>query len=706
MFKRFTAGNFALLLTVLLCTTGAFADEGMWLYNAFPSARVKERYKFNVTQHFLDHLRLSSVRMGASASFVSPDGLVFTNHHVGAGCVHNLSTPTRDYLKDGFYAPTRNQEPPCPGIEVQNLLDIRDITKEVQGAVSPKMTNAEARSAQLAAISALEGQCSDATKNIRCETVTLYSGALYHLYRYKKYTDVRLVLAPEFDAAFFGGDPDNFTYPRYDLDFIFFRAYENGKPVHLDNYLPFTTAGVKEGDLIFISGHPGSTSRMLTTAQLNFLREVSYPARILQLKQIIDTLLAFSAESPENQRAAERVLFASQNSYKAIIGYSRGLNNPATLARKRSEEDKLRKDITLNPKLKTSARAWDEIASAMQWQRENFQRLTWQSDSALPGNFISYARTLVRLATELPKPSSQRLHEYQDPSIPSIEHTLQSTAPLSRPLEIRQLTLALASIQQNLSSGTDGVTGNALGNDFVKQVLAGKTPAERAAELINQTHLDDAAFRNELYKGGAVAINAAADPLIVLLRQIDSITRATRKDSEDHVDAILRKNGALIAQARFELYGTNQAPDATGTLRLSYGTIKGYMENGKKVPYYTTFEGAFENEAAHQSKPPYQLPASYHRAKDQSKLDPNTVLNVVNTADSIGGNSGSPVVNTKGEIVGIHFDGNIQSLPWNFQYDDQLGRKIFTDSRAVIEALRKIYNASALADELIPPTKK
>jgi hypothetical protein len=666
----------------------------MWLFNAFPSARVKTRYKYTVTQPFLDHLRLSSVRMGASASFVSPDGLVFTNHHVGAGCVHNLSTGTHDYVKDGFYAPTRDQEPRCPGIEVQNLLEIRDITKDLQQAVTPNMTDAEAGSAQRAAMSRLENQCSDPARNIRCETVTLYSGGLYQLYKYKKYTDVRLVMAPEFDAAFFGGDPDNFTYPRYDLDITFFRVYENGKPVHVDNYLPFTTAGVKEGDLIFVSGHPGSTGRLLTESQLGFLRDVSYPARLKQLKQSIDTLLAFSAESPANARAAERVLFSAQNSYKAITGYNSGLNDPATMARKKSEEDKLRNAVAANPKLKDSADAWNEISAAMHWQRENFTRLNWQNDSAIPGLFANYARTLVRLAVELPKPSDKRLRGYQDQNIPSIEQALASTAPLSRPLEIRQVTLALANLQENLGPN----------HDFVKLVLAGKTPADRAAELIYGSHLDDPAFRRELYQGGHVAVDAAADPMIVLLKQIDPYTRATRKDAEDHVESVVRKNGALIAKARFDLYGTSIPPDATGTLRLSYGTVKGYVENGKKIPFYTTFAGAFEHEAAHDAKPPYLLPESYHRAKDN--LDLNTVLDTVNTSDIIGGNSGSPAVNTKGEIVGIVFDGNIQSLPWNFQFDDQLGRSVLTDSRAVIEALRKIYNAAPLADELIPPAKK
>jgi hypothetical protein len=404
-------------------------------------------------------------------------------------------------------------------------------------------------------------------------------------------------------------------------------------------------------------------------------------------------LLAFGAESPENARAAERVLFGSQNSYKAITGYNQGLNDPATIARKKAEEDKLLKAVASNPKLKDSAKAWDEIAAASAWQRENFKRVNWQSDTALSGSFAGYARTLVRLAAELPKPSGQRLRGFQEQNIPTIENSLKSKAPISRALEVRQFTLSLQAIADNL--GAD--------SDFTRTVLAGKSPAERAAELINASHLDDPAFRWELYQGGQVAIDAAADPMIQLLRQIDPVTRATRKDVEDHVDSVVRRNGALVAKARFALYGMDAAPDATGTLRLSYGAVKSYTENGKRVPFYTTFRGAFEHEAAHQAKPPYVLPASYHRAKD--KLDLNTVLDTVNTGDSIGGNSGSPVVNRKGEVIGILFDGNIQSLPWNFQFDEEIGRSVLTDTRGVIEALRKIYNAQPLADELVPPQK-
>jgi len=700
MFKRFAVQKLVVLTAVLLCTGCALADEGMWLFNAFPAAQVKARYKYTVTQPFLDHLQLSSVRMGASASFVSPDGLVMTNHHVGAGCVHNLSSDSHDYIKNGFYAATREQEAHCPGLEVQNLIEISDVTSEVQKAGKPNMTDAEVGTAQRAAMSRIESECSDTAKNIRCETVTLYSGGLYHLYKYRRYTDVRLVMAPEFSAAFFGGDPDNFTYPRYDLDITFFRVYENGKPASVEHYLPFTTGGVKEGDLVFTSGHPGSTGRLLTSSQLDYLRQIGYPARIKVLKQTIDKLLAFSAESPENARAAERALFAAQNSYKAFNGYIAGLSDPATIARKKAEEDKLRKEVAGSAKLKNSANAWDEIATAMQWQRENFKRLTWESDMAIPGSFANFARTLVRLATELPKPSDSRLRGYQDQFIPSIENSLKSTAPLSRPLEIRQVTLALTNVQENLGSD----------DEFVRQLLAGKTPAERAAEVINGSHLDDPAFRNELYKGGKTAIDAAADPMIRLLKEIDPMTRATRTDLEDHVESVVRRNGALIAKARFELHGTSVAPDATGTLRLSYGSVKSYTENGKKVPFYTTFGGAFEHEAAHGGKQPYVLPASYQRANDNAdrsgKLDLNTVLDTVNTCDIIGGNSGSPVVNTKGEIVGIVFDGNIESLAWNFQFEDEVGRAVITDSRAIIESLRKIYHAAPLADELMPAAKK
>lgn len=685
---------FIAMLVLCVAASTAFADEGMWPYNLVPKSKIKAKYGFEPTQEWLDHLRLASVKPGGgSASFVSPDGLVFTNHHVGAGCVHNLSTADKDYIKNGFYASTREQEQKCPGIELTQLLEIKDITNDVHGAAKPGMTDAEAGTAQRAVMSKLEKDCSDPANNIRCETVTLYSGGMYHLYKVKKYTDVRLVMAPEFDIAFFGGDPDNFTYPRYDLDITFFRIYENGQPLKTSHYLPFSTTPLKENELLFVSGHPGSTGRLLTMAQLESLRDVSYPFRLKSLERNTKLIQEFSAKSDENARAAERVLFGYQNSYKALTGYQSGLLDKQLMAKKAAAEKALRDAVVADAKMKAEfGSAWDEIAKAVKYQRDNFLRFTF-SEGAAPGRLASIARTIVRVAEEKTKPNEKRMRGYQDQVLPTLEQQLFSAAPINKDLELLQLTAGL----QEMAS--------VLGNDdpFVKSVLDGKTPEDRAKELISGTKLAEVAFRQELYAGGKAAVDASKDPMITLMRTIDPTVREIRKGVEDNVDAVVRKNGALIAKARFAKYGTDVPPDATSTLRLSYGPVKSYVVNGKKIPFHTTIGEAFAYAEKHGNKPPYKLPDSWMKAK--SKLDMKTSFNSVNTTDIIGGNSGSPAVNKNGELVGIVFDGNIESLPWNFMYEDKVGRSVITDATAVIESLRKVYNADALVDELLAASK-
>jgi hypothetical protein len=683
------------ILALILAAAVAFADEGMWPYNLVPANKMKAKYGFAPSQGFLDHLRLSSVKpMGGSASFVSPDGLVFTNHHVGAGCVHNLSTADKDYIKNGFYAATREEEPKCPGIEFTQLLDIKDITKDVQDAPKPGMTDAEGAGAQRGVMAKMEKECSDPANNIRCETVTLYSGGMYHLYKLKKYSDVRLVMAPEFDIAFFGGDADNFTYPRYDLDITFFRVYENGMPAKTDNYLKFTTTPLKENDVIFVSGNPGSTGRLQTMAQLEYLRDVSFPYRLKSMERQIKLMQEFGAKSEENARVAERTIFGLQNSYKANTGYLSGLLDKSLMAQKAADEKALRDAVNADPNMKALyGNAWDEIAKAVNYQRDNFLKVTY-SEGATPGRLASIARGLVRITEEKSKPNEKRMRGFQDQNIPSLEQQLFSSAPISKELDLVQLTAGLEQMQK------------ALGKDdpFVKAVLDGKSPADRANELISGTKVGDVAFRKELYAGGASAIQSSTDPMIVLMRTIEPTVRAVRKGVEDNFDAITRKNGTLIAKARFAKYGTSVPPDATGTLRLSYGVVKGYTVKGKKIPFHTTIGEAFKYADQHGNKPPYKLPDSWMKAK--STLNLNTSFDSVNTADIIGGNSGSPTVNKNGDLVGIIFDGNIESLPMNFMYEDKVGRSVITDSTAIIEALRKIYKATALVDELMPAPKK
>ena len=680
-----------LLVFAFLFSTMATADEGMWLYNAPPKDRIKAKYGFELTQEWLDHIRLSSVRFnnGGSGSFVSADGLTFTNHHVGAGCVQQLSTEGHDYIKTGFYAKTQAEEAKCPNLELNQLVGIEDVTDKVNAGVKPEMSAADAGQAQRAAMSQVEKDCTTAT-GLRCDVVTFYSGQVYNLYKYKKYTDVRLVFAPEFDAAFFGGDPDNFTYPRYDLDITFFRVYENDKPAHLDHYLQWSRTGVKDGDLIFVSGHPGNTGRLLTMAQLELLRDVQYPSTLKILTRRIALLEDFSKQSAENARIAKEDLFGLQNSQKAIAGYQSGLLDKAIMDAKAADEAKLRSAFKADPKNAGAADPWDEIAQAAKVQQSIYGNLAYlERLRGFNSQLAQTARALVRAAAEKPKPNQERLREFRDSALPSFEQQLFSTEPIYKNLEVTQLSDSLADMQETL--GKD--------NPDVQKVLLGKTPADAAKDVIGNTKLDDVAVRKQLYEGGQAAINASTDPLIAMMRAIDPAARVARKEFDDKVDSVVRRDGTLVAKARFAQSGFAQPPDATFTLRLSYGVVKEYRENGKAIPFATDFAGAYEHAAEHNNQPPYNLAESWMKLK--SNLDLKTPLNFVSTVDIIGGNSGSPTVNKKGEVVGIIFDGNIQSLPANFAFSDVQGRAVSVDSRGIQEALRKIYGATSLADELL-----
>lgn len=675
-------------LILALATPLALADEGMWLYNAFPKDRVEKQYGFLPTQEWLDHLRLSSVRFnnGGSGSFVSADGLAFTNHHVGADCIGKLATSGADYMKTGFYAKTQAEEAKCPDLELNVLVGIDDVTAKVKAAATASMSAASAGQAQRSVMSAIEKDCATST-GLRCDVVTLYSGEVYNLYKYKKYTDVRLVFAPEFAAAFFGGDPDNFTFPRYDLDITFFRVYENDKPVHLDHYLQWSKVGLKDGDLIFVSGHPGGTDRLKTVAQLQFLKNVDYPSRLGIYKSRIAMFQKFSAESAENARIAQEEIFGYQNSQKAINGEYEGLKDLSVMSQinvaEREREKAYMKKHAGEPN------PWEEISNAMKVNREIYDPLTYlERMRGFSSELAQYARILVRVAEEKPKPNGERLREYRDSNLPSLEQQLFSSAPIYKNLETATIALAFAQMQQAVGPE----------DPAVKAALGGKSPEEAAKALITGTKLEDVALRKQLYEGGKAAVEASTDPLIVLMRNVDPEARAVRKRFDDEVDAVVRRDGASIARARFAQSGFTQPPDATFTLRLTYGTVKGYDENGKKIPYFTTFAGAFRHSEEHGGKPPYNLAASWPKMK--SKLNLDTPLNFVTTADIIGGNSGSPTVNKAGEVVGIIFDGNIQSLVLNFYYDDREARAVSVDSRGVIEALRKIYGADGLANEL------
>lgn len=674
----------------LLASVAGSADEGMWLFNAFPKDRVKAKYGFEPSQAWLDHVRLGSVRFnnGGSGSFVSADGLTFTNHHVGAMCVQQLSTSGHDYVKEGFYAKTQAEEPKCPDLELNVLVGVEDVTARVNAAVKPGLSAADVAQAQRVAMSQIEKECNAAT-GLRCDVITFYSGEVYNLYKYKKYTDVRLVFAPEFDIAFFGGDPDNFTYPRYDLDITFFRVYENDKPAHIEQYFRWSKKGVEDNELIFVSGNPGYTGRLRTMAQLDYLRNADYPSRLENYTRRIRLLQDFGAKSEENARIAKEELFAYQNSFKAITGYLEGLTDKSIMAEKQAEENRERAAFLGNPKDKGIGNPWDAIDRAMKVQSEMYLPLTYvEHMRGFNSDMAQDARVLVRAAAERARPSDQRLREYRDSNLASLEQEIFSSAPIYKSLDT--VTLGDSLTQMQAALGAD--------NAVVRKALGGKTPQDAAQAMIAGSRLNDAAVRKQLYEGGEAAIEASTDPLIVLMRAVDPEARAVRKQYEDQVDAVERTDGATIARARFAESGYTQPPDATFTLRLSYGAVKGYTEHGKKIPYFTVLAGAFEHAQEHGNKPPYQLPESWERAKAKLKLD--MPMDYVTTADIIGGNSGSPTVNKAGEVVGIVFDGNIQSLVWNFAFDDKEGRAVHVDSRGILEALRSVYGAEGLAREL------
>ena len=688
------------VLAALLVAGGpamtALSDEGMWLPNDLPRTLLKERHGFDLTDEFVKKVTHGSVRFpSASGAFVSPDGLVVTNHHVGSDAIQKLSTRDRDLMRDGFYARTRDQELKCPGMELNVLQSIEDVTGRVNAAVKPDLKPADAAAARRAVMSEVEKESFTKT-GLRSDVVTLYQGGVYHLYRYKKYTDVRLVFAPEAGIASFGGDVDNFEYPRFCLDVAFFRAYEDGKPAKTPHYFKWSRTGPKEGDLVFVTGHPGTTNRLETLAKLKHRRDYTLPYTLYRLRTLEAALAQYSEQHPEQRRQAANDLHRVANARKAYSGQLQGLLNPEIMGEKARQEKLFGRRLYTDekapgggPEAQALTTAQDRIADVQKTFR-TFERDYYllETGHAFYSDLFTIARHLVRMADELPKKNPDRLREYRDSNLDSLKLTLFSPAPLYPDLERRKLQASLTFLAENLGGE----------HPVVVEVLAGKNPANRAAELIAGTKLFDVAERKRLYEGGEKAVAASTDAMIQLAKAVDDEARKLRKRFEEEVEEPERQAYAEIAKLRFQAYGKTVAPDATFTLRVAFGVVKGYEVDGQMLPFHTTFGGAFERSAAVGGREPFDLPKRWREGKE--KLDLATPFDFVSTADTIGGNSGSPVLNRAGELVGINFDRNRHGLVRNFVYTDVQARHVAVHGRAVVEALRKLYDAGALADEL------
>lgn len=675
-------------VSALTLATAARADEGMWTFENFPAARVKQAYGVDIDAAWLDRMRAASVRIpGCSASFVSAGGLVLTNNHCITDCLVQLSSAEADHLKDGFLTAKREEERQCAGMWAEVLVSATDVTDQVRAAVEGK-TGAQFSAARDSAITAAEGAACKGATGFRCQVTSLYRGGKYVLYRYQRYTDVRMVFAPEFATAFFGGDPDNFNFPRYDMDSAFLRVYEGGKPAKTPNFLKWNAAAPKAGEATFVSGNPGSTERLLTVSQLETYRDLAIPVGQLQRAELRGRLIEYGRRGPEAKRLVAEPIFGLENGYKVFFGRQFALNDKAFLDVKRAQEAELRAKVAANPKLAAEiGDPWSEIATAQQAYATNYLRYRQLEAEAGRGSLLfGWARTLVRAAAEREKASADRLPEFSDARLAIVQRGLLTARAVETPLEQLYLEHWLLKSREYLAAWPAEQSA----------LLGRESPEGLSARLVAGTRLGDPAVRKALWDGGLAAIKASDDPLIQYVLAMDDEARAIRAAWEAEVSGPTERAAERIARARFAVYGDSIYPDATFTLRLSYGAVAGWTHRGTEVAPFTTIGGTFDRATG---EAPYALAPSWVAAKD--KLNKDVVYNFTTTNDIIGGNSGSPVVNAKGEVIGAAFDGNIHSLGGAYGYDGTINRTVVVSTAAITEALRVVYGRDALVRELL-----
>ena len=662
----------------------AAADEGMWPLNRFPAVQIQKKFAFTPSRQWLEQAQLASVRLpGCSGSIVSPSGLVMTNYHCAVSCVEALSTNDRNLLESGFYAASAAEERICPGVQINQLTAITDVTDRVAAGTKGAAGEAFAKARQ-AVFATIQRECAT-SDDVTCEVVTLYQGGKYDLYKYRRFSDVRLVFAPEFATAFFGGDPDNFMFPRYNLDLAFMRLYDGGSPYRAAHHFAWSPAGAAAGDLVFVTGHPGTTRRQYTAAQLEFERDVRLVTDLTYYSERRGLLMEFRKRGAEQARLAAPALISVENTLKVFRGQSSALADPALLERKKADEAALRKQVAARPELvKHYGGAWEAIAKAVRGKRDPWLRAA-AFNRLTASQLLGQALTLVRLPAEQAKPNGERLPEYTESALPGRRQQITASRPYSKEMDTVFLTHVLVHLREQLG----------LDDPAVKALLGNRSPEEVAASAIGGTRLDDAGVRAELMKGGATAIDASTDPLIALAKAVDPFARAARRQLEEGVDSVIDRNLELVAQARFAVFGETLYPDATFTLRVSYGTVKGWRERSHDVRPFTTLGGLYERVTGSE---PFVLPKRWMERKPSVALD--TPFNLSADTDIIGGNSGSPMIDRNGRIVGLVFDGNIHSIGGEYWFDETKNRTVAVDSRGIREALQSVYQADRIVAEL------
>jgi Peptidase S46 len=675
-----------LLVAACAAFLPAYADEGMWTFDNFPAATVQQVYGTPITPAWLEHVRLSTIRLvNCSASFISPEGLFLTNHHCIEQCLAELSTKESSLLELGFAAPTRRYELSCPAQHADVLIGTENITDAVLKA-GAELADAAANRARKKMLTSLEQACEHSSEKAKsgklvCQAVNLYQGGQFFLYKYKRYTDVRLVFAPEADIAAFGGDPDNFQFPRWSLDFSVLRAYENNKPANTPNYLQIDFAGPRANQLVFVAGEPGSTARLQTRAQLEFDRDMPLPVTLMRASELRGRYIQFGKSNPAEDRIVQAPLNSLQNGIKVRRKELDALNEAAFLDAKSLTENELRARAHLG-----GADPWREIEEASIRERAIYLPYAFiESGAGFTSALFRDAREIVRGSDERLKPNNDRLREYTDAATPQIERDLFARIPVYP--EFEQLTLSFSLERMREWLGPD--------HPIVRRLLSTESPDELATRLIAETKLDDAAVRKQLWQGGKSAVDASHDPMIELVRAIDGDARAIRKQFEDEVEAPIATAAERIAVARFRVYGTNTYPDATFTLRLNYGTVQGWVENGSPVEPFTYLDRAFERATG---AAPFKIPASWMKAKEL--LDMRTPFCIATSNDIVGGNSGSPLIDASGRIVGLIFDGNIHSIAGRYWFNPANNRAIAVHPAIIREALEKVYGARNLLSEM------